>query len=348
MPTNHLLADGDLLEATRNGDDAAFTALYKRYNTAIEGRIRQNVRGTAVDVRDVSQQTWAQGYETVTSGREIESFFGYISTIAQRIAHETVAAEQPDSLDRLSDVGHVPAATKITSAEQTFFDVSLELITDSLRGTAEDTRQPYAKIRTRAAAIAQFHGFDTPISRPSNLTRRMLVEHTTDADTYELVTAAVRAQIVITGQATIPPPYDPEIAGLFTGWSVPDLEALLTIPARQLVCLVQAAVVFPAKPSITQRRALRARLTALSDAPGWATVARALERAWIAEWFEALAWADRTRECVEAEAERVAAASCWPAAADAAIRFRGQPLGRNITTPTAVNDRLSRLLLARR
>lgn len=339
--------DTSLIDAARRGDDAAIAALYRRYNSPAEARLRRELYGSGLEPRDITHQAWADVIQGIRSGRQIENLPAYLSKVIQRNLAEQ-QTRRTESLERLLDDGRPPAAMKTDSAESSFYDQSLALITNSLRRPECDPRSEYATTVESAAAIAQLHGFDTPLTPPRNATRRKLVETVDQVDAYDEVAAAIKAQIALVSKASIPPPYDPEMAGMFAGWSVPDLEALLMLPVRHLLCLVDGAVAFPSKPAEPHRRILRAKLAGLSDTAGWTKTIRALEKSWVAEWFTSIAWRDRSSDPLIAEAERVAAASLWESAATAAIVFPGQPLGRNITTHADVHQRLYRMLYSRR
>ncbi len=348
MVTTTATSDTALIDAARNGDDAAMATLYRRHNPAAEARIRAELFGSPIDPRDITHQAWADIIRVVRAGNEIENLPAYLSTVVQRHLLSFRSSGTDDSLDRITESGVTPIRARTISAESTFYDQSLAIIHGSVRRPEADAQSAYAHTVTAAAAVAQLHGFDTPITRPQNSARRGLADAQDEMALYDEIVSAVRAQISLTSKASIPPPYDPDIAGMFASWSVPDLEELLRLPARELTCLVLGASAFPSKPAEPTRRILRAKLAALSDLAGWTKTIRALERAWVAEWFAPLAARDRTSCPATAEAERIMAASEWDAAADAAIAFRGSPLGRNITTREDVHQRLTRLLHGRR
>lgn len=341
-------SDTTLIDAARHGDDTAIATLYRRHNPLAEARIRSALFGSPVEPSDITHQAWADIIRVVRGGTEIENLPAYLSTVVQRHLNTLRANSQDESLDRIVDGGAIPRTARSVSAETSFYDQSLAIIQGTIRRPEADPQSTYANDVSVAAAVAQLHGFDTPIIRPRNTVRRDLADNRDNPTFYEDIVLAVRAQISLTSKATIPPPYDPDIADMFTGWSIPDLEELIRLPTRELTCLVIGASAFPSKPAEPHRRILRALLAALSEQPGWTKTMRTLERAWIAEWFAPLAARDRTSCLVTAEAERITAATDWESAADAAIAFPGHPLGRNITTREDVHQRLTRLLHARR
>lgn len=341
-------SDTVLIDAARHGDDTAIATLYRRHNPLAEARIRSALFGSTVDPSDITHQAWADIIRVFRGGTEIENLPAYLSTVVQRHLNTLRANSQDESLDRIADGGATPRTARSASAETSFYEQSLAIIQGTIRRPDTDPQSTYAHDVSVAAAVAQLHGFDTSIIRPRNIVRRALVDKRDEPTFYEDIALAVRAQISLTSKATIPPPYDPDMAGMFTGWSVPDLEELLCLPPRELTGLVIGAVTYPSKPAESYRRILRAKLAALSEQPGWTKTIRALERSWVAEWFAPLAARDRTNSLVTAEAERSTAATGWESAADAAIAFPGHPLGRNITTHEDVHQRLTRLLHARR
>lgn len=341
-------SDTALIEAARHGDDTAIASLYRRHNPVAEARIRSALFGTAVDPADVTHQAWADIIRVVRAGTKIDNLPAYLSTVVQRHLNHVRTANRDDSLDRVVDNGATPDTARTVSAETAFYDRSLAIIHGRIRREEVDPQSAYAHDVSVAGAVAQLRGLDTPLTRPKNPARRALIDNRDQPALYDTIVAAVRAQIAITGKATIPPPYDPDVAGMFADWSMPDLEELLRLPVRELTGLVIGASVFPSKPAEPHRRVLRAKLALLSSEPGWTKTVRALERAWVAEWFAPLAARDRTSCPITAEVERITAATDWEPAADAALAFPGRPLGRTVTNYDDVHQRLTRLLHARR
>lgn len=342
MSAAQLLDDSTLIDAVRDGDEAAFEVLYRRYNPIAENRIRRDLYGTTLEPSDLTHQAWADIVQGIRGGSQIDNLPAYLKTVIQRNLYAHQNSRRTDSLEHLIDDGHTPAAVKIAGAERSFYDQSLELITSSLHADSRPKPRRQA-LRESAVIIRDMYGFDTPLHPIDNSTRRRIVATIQQPELYEELTSAIKAQIALTSKASIPPPYDPAIAALFTGWPVADLEELLILPTRELLCLVEASVCFLPKPSEPDRRVLRAELAALSSRPGWTKTIRALEKAWVAEWCDATASCDRSSDPVVAEAERVSAASLWEQAAAAAVVFPGQPLGRTITTVADVHRRIARI-----
>lgn len=81
MPSDNALEDADLVQATLDGDSAAFEALVNRYQRRLFGLVRHYTR-SAVEVEDIVQDTFLKAFSRLDTFQRSSSFYTWIYRIA--------------------------------------------------------------------------------------------------------------------------------------------------------------------------------------------------------------------------------------------------------------------------
>ena len=99
MTTYEEMTDEELLERCKNGDDGAFTALYKRYRLQLFSYLHKLLPGNNPLVDDFFQQTWAKAARNMKNYSHQQKFLAWLC----RIAHNLVM----DHFRKLKDTNYV-------------------------------------------------------------------------------------------------------------------------------------------------------------------------------------------------------------------------------------------------
>ena len=141
---------------------------------------------------------------------------------------------------------------------------------------------------------------------------------------------------------------DGRLLDLWLDYTPSRSEALLGADPQKLESIVRGVAMFPPRPQEAERIAVRRAAKAASERRGWPSLVMVLERAWVAEFFDARPAHDNMdrRTDAEAEADRAADAEKWEDAAALVLAFPGSPAGADATTPSDVARWLGGLLAA--
>lgn len=85
-PFHSQAADVSLARAAREGDRAAFGALYERYKPMVHGILLTHVPYS--DAEDLMQTVFIQAMQRLASLREAEAFGGWLAAIARNLASD--------------------------------------------------------------------------------------------------------------------------------------------------------------------------------------------------------------------------------------------------------------------
>ena len=79
------LTDEELLKRCQNGDDDAFTALYRRYRLQLFAYLHKLLPGNNPLVDDFFQQTWAKAYGSLGKYTHQQKFLAWLCRIAHNL-----------------------------------------------------------------------------------------------------------------------------------------------------------------------------------------------------------------------------------------------------------------------
>ncbi|MCH6547099.1 MAG: sigma-70 family RNA polymerase sigma factor, partial [Gemmatimonadetes bacterium] len=110
MPLGDSPPDGDLIEAWRDGDEAAAAALVRRHATALARFL--SAAGAGEDVDDLVQETFLRAFRRIETFKGASSFRTWLMTIGSNILKDAwrrrsrrpvVALEDREIVDQASD-----------------------------------------------------------------------------------------------------------------------------------------------------------------------------------------------------------------------------------------------------
>lgn len=125
---------------------------------------------------------------------------------------------------------------------------------------------------------------------------------------------------------------DDRLLDLWMDYTAEQATTLLAAPAEAVLAIAVEAAAYPARPREGKRVAVRRMLKDLTIYRGWPSTVMRLERAWVAEFFDAHCEGAVASAGFDAEEARAADAADWPAAAQAALTFPGRPFGPSVTS----------------
>lgn len=136
-------SDSDLIEASRDGDKAAFGQLVTRYQSLVCS-VAYNRCGDVASSEDLAQEAFIQAWKKLGDLKEISSFKSWLCTIVRNLANRNSSryaskpTSQAASLDSVADVAEAkdnPVAN-VMSAEQQ------QLVWNALAEIPENYREP--------------------------------------------------------------------------------------------------------------------------------------------------------------------------------------------------------------
>ncbi|MEN3338153.1 MAG: polymerase sigma-70 factor, subfamily [Acidobacteriota bacterium] len=107
-----------LIAAARDGDRAAFGALYRQYGRLVHGIVLARV--SRPDVEDLVQDVFLQAMKQLSSLRDARAFGGWLAAIARNLT--------TDHLRRTPRVAEMPEDLAVASEEQTEARAVLDVI----------------------------------------------------------------------------------------------------------------------------------------------------------------------------------------------------------------------------
>jgi RNA polymerase sigma-70 factor (ECF subfamily) len=137
VSTLHELADGELVERTREGDPDAFGALVERYMRSAYA-VALSVTGRHEDAQDAAQESFLVALQRLDECRSPERFAGWLMTIVRNRARNLVRREV------LRDTDSVPESAQSRSPTPERDLETLELrrsLQEALAGLTEVQRQ---------------------------------------------------------------------------------------------------------------------------------------------------------------------------------------------------------------
>jgi RNA polymerase sigma-70 factor (ECF subfamily) len=137
VSTLHELADGELVERTREGDPDAFGALVERYMRSAYA-VALSVTGRHEDAQDAAQESFLVALQRLDECRSPERFAGWLMTIVRNRARNLVRREV------LRDTEQVPESARSRSPTPERDLETLELrrsLEEALAGLSEVQRQ---------------------------------------------------------------------------------------------------------------------------------------------------------------------------------------------------------------
>ncbi len=112
LPLGDSPPDGDLIEAWRDGDEAAAAALVRRHATPLARFLSAAGAGAAEDVDDLVQETFLRAFRRIETFKGASSFRTWLMTIGSNILKDAwrrrsrrpvVALEDREIVDQASD-----------------------------------------------------------------------------------------------------------------------------------------------------------------------------------------------------------------------------------------------------
>ena len=137
VSTLHELADGELVERTREGDPDAFGSLVERYKRSAYA-VALSVTGRHEDAQDAAQESFLVALQRLDECRSPERFAGWLMTIVRNRARNLVRREV------LRDTDPVPESAQSRSPTPERDLETLELrrsLVEALAGLSEVQRQ---------------------------------------------------------------------------------------------------------------------------------------------------------------------------------------------------------------
>ncbi len=129
-------SDDELVARVRDGDEAAFSALYKRHARHVAGVVYR-LLGSDANLEDIVQETFVIGLRQLTSLRDGHALRGWLSTIAiRRVKRDLASRYKRRELDEeLSAV--MPRVTEPAAREE------IHALYEALETLPEKLRVPW-------------------------------------------------------------------------------------------------------------------------------------------------------------------------------------------------------------